>query len=153
VPQQQSVGYRPVRSGGTRNCFKCNSPDHYIKEYPQNADKRVVDTAANTASAHSAANNRRVVPVRTAYLRIRIGGQACSCLLDTGSEVSILPARFIPTETIYPNTSQTLTAANGSEIELLGEARVNIELEPGFMVSTLFLVSEYVDEAMLGLDW
>ena len=86
-------------------------------------------------------------------MQIRIADRPYCCLLDTGSEVSILPFRFITTEVIYPNPIRTLTAANGSKIELLGEAKVDIELEPGFVVRTAFLVSEFVDEAMLGLDW
>jgi len=152
--RQQPTGQSPNWFRGNRNCFVCNSPEHYARDCPANVNgNQRTNENVNAAAASSTANNRRVIPVRTAYLRVRIGGQACSCLLDTGSEVSILPARFITTEIINPNTTQTLTAANGSEIELLGEARVNIELEPGFVVSTLFLVSEYVDEAMLGLDW
>jgi len=66
--------------------------------------------------------------------------------------VSIIPARCITTEDIFPST-QRLSAANGSEIGVLGEATVNIELEPGFAVTTRFLVSDYVEEIALGLDW
>jgi len=58
----------------------------------------------------------------------------------------------VTSETIYPN-SQRLIAAGGAEIEVMGEVRVDIELESDFIINTHALVSRYVDEPMLGLDW
>jgi len=49
-------------------------------------------------------------------------------------------------------TNQVLTAANGSDIPLLGE--LNIMLKVGVReTSSLALVSEHVQEVMLGIDW
>ena len=43
-------------------------------------------------------------------------------------------------------------AANGTSIPVLGSVRISFTV-CGIPVSTTFLVSEAVDEPMLGLDW
>jgi len=46
-----------------------------------------------------------------AYLRAKIGKHACDCLLDTGSEVTLIPASIVKGEDIR-DTTQTVSAAN-----------------------------------------
>ena len=53
------------------------------------------------------------------YLKARVDGREQDCLLDTGSEVSLLPASLVPRSEIRP-TDYTLRAANGTRIEVLG---------------------------------
>ena len=132
APRQQNGGQR--RYTGPIVCWACNTPGHRAQFCPINpgwgaAAAAMAATPPNVANPPPTVNNRHIVPGRHAYLRARIGGQACCCLLDTGSEVSILPFRFITDQHINPHTIRTLTAANGSAIELRGEARVDIDLE------------------------
>ena len=81
------------------------------------------------------------------YLRARVDGQERDCLLDSGSEVSLLPTSVVRHELIRPTTS-TLRTATGTGINVLGEATVPfstpyVELQP--------LVSDHVAEVVLGV--
>jgi len=49
-------------------------------------------------------------------------------------------------------TNQVLTAANGSDIPLLGELDIVLKIWER-ETSSLALVSEHVQEVMLGIDW
>ena len=71
--------------------------------------------------------------------------------MDTGSEVSLLPASLVPENQIRP-TDYTLRAANGTPIEVLGCAVVPITT--GLYSSTVDgVVTNHVTEVMLGADW
>ena len=78
-------------------------------------------------------------------------GRRHLCLLDTGSELSVVPARCVPPNCLKA-TTQTLNAANGSDIPVAGEAAVSISLN-GEEFSVPCLVSDHVDEIMLGLSF
>jgi len=88
---------------------------------------------------------------KKAYLRMSINGHCCFCLMDTGCEQSVLPARFVDKGEIKP-TSQRILAANGSDIPVLGQVRVVADVG-GQQLPVEGLVSEYVFEPMLGIDW
>ena len=89
--------------------------------------------------------------VYSTYLRAVVGTTECDCLLDTGSEASLLPAAMVDPSVIV-RTSQTLKAANGTIIPILGEASVKMKI--GLFETTISgLVSEHISEVMLGIDW
>jgi hypothetical protein len=74
-----------------------------------------------------------------------------SCLLDSGCDVSVVPTRMV-NHLPLSTTSQTLTAANGTTIEVKGQ--VQMELLIGCaLIPTTALVSDHVVEPMLGIDW
>ena len=90
-------------------------------------------------------------PGSATYLRARVDGREQDCLLDTGSEVSLLPASLVPKSQIRP-TDYTLRAANGTRIEVLGCAEVPITTE--LFSSTIDgIATNHVTEVMLGADW
>jgi len=71
--------------------------------------------------------------------------------LDTGSEATILPASAFNMTLIKP-TLHALTAANGTEIPLLGE--IILPMQIGRYNTTIKgLVSEHINEIMIGVDW
>ena len=72
-------------------------------------------------------------------------------MLDTGSEVSLLPAVLVD-KSYITRTSQTLKAANGTTIPILGEVAMPIRVGQ-FETTVNGLVSEHVSEVMLGIDW
>jgi len=85
------------------------------------------------------------------YLRAKVGKHACDCLLDTGSEVMLIRASIVNGEDIR-DTTQTVSAANGTDIAILGE--VSLPFSVGKFSGTLSgLVSEHVGEVMLGIGW
>jgi gag-polyprotein putative aspartyl protease len=72
-------------------------------------------------------------------------------LLDTGSEASIIPARYMSDNDLRPSV-QTLNAANGTAIRVLGEADVTLDMG-SLQIAVSCLVSEHVDEILLGLSF
>jgi len=105
-------------------------------------------SSSRAAGAFGSANSNGGA---AAYLSARIDGRSQDCLLDTGSEVSLLPASLVRNELIRP-TTQSLKAANGTRIGVLGKATVPFRV--GDFTSTVTgLVSDHIAEVMLGVDW
>ena len=73
------------------------------------------------------------------------------CLLDTGSEVSLIPASLVVESEIRP-TDYTLRAANGTSIGVLGCAIIPITTDI-YSSSVEGVVTDHVTEFMLGADW
>ena len=129
--------FRPPRA-----CFRCGVVGHFAKVCPQNPANNEPTALVRGISAR---NNHE------AYLRVKIGGQICDCLLDTGSEVTIFPENVIGDEDVM-RTNKTLRAANESVIPIIGE--VNLTIEIGRCYTRVEgLVSEHVPEPMLGIDF
>jgi len=54
-----------------------------------------------------------------------LDGRKHWCLLDTGSEVTVIPAHCVPENLLSPS-SQQLNAANGATIDVVGEADIEL---------------------------
>jgi len=132
----------PNTTGPSRACFRCGVVGHFVKVCPQNPAN---NEPAALVRGISARNNHE------AYLRVRIGGQICDCLLDTGSEVTIFPENIIGNADVM-RTNKTLRAANESVIPIIG--KVNLTIEIGrYYTQVEGLVSEHIPEPMLGIDF
>jgi len=57
------------------------------------------------------------------YIRVRFNGTPRRCLLDTGSDGTLIPASMVKGCRVLP-TSQKISAANGTDIPLLGYTTV-----------------------------
>ena len=87
----------------------------------------------------------------TYFIEIRIGKKRCPALLDTGLEVTLLPKRYADLSQLQ-QTSRTLRAANGTVINIVGEGKTTVKL--GSLKMTVnFIVSDQVDELLVGIDW
>ena len=85
------------------------------------------------------------------YANLRVNGSMRKCLIDCGSEVSLIPVRV--TEGLQRReSSRVLLAANNTPISMLGEVDVDIRVA-GRILPTTFLVSDQIDSTILGLDW
>lgn len=110
-----------------------------------------IDNSEQTLRVAGSKKTNQQVNPRAAYLHVFIGPVRCEALLDSGSEVSLLPARYVDPQRIT-STSQTLKAANGTVIAVLGQ--VTLPLRIGrFETFVTGLVSEHVAEIMLGIEW
>ena len=96
-------------------------------------------------------NSRHIVGSRSAYLPAKIFGRKRWCLLDTGSEVSVIPARYVPSNAMKAST-RSLNAANGTTIPVSGETKLVLDLGDQ-RLDVACLVSEHVDEILLGLTF
>jgi len=115
------------------SCRLATTTSSYVPPHHRQPSQRVAGTKTDAAIT------------RASYLRARVNGQEVECLLDTDSEVSLLPLSLINRDMLEP-TSQTLQAANGTQIAVLGEATVSFSSITG-------LVSDHIVEVMLGIDW
>jgi len=79
------------------------------------------------------------------------GGQACKCLLDKGSDITLIPTSVAKGVTVT-KMNHTLTAANGTDIKFLGEVSLPITFGKYEGIVT-GLVSEHIAEVMLRINW
>ena len=85
------------------------------------------------------------------YLRARIYGRTRLCLLDSGSEVTLIPTGFIGNRRIQW-TQRKIWAANGTEIPVKGWISLTAYVD-GSRVEICGLVTDHVSDIFLGLDW
>ena len=70
------------------------------------------------------------------YIRLRVNGQLRKCLLDTGSDVTLLPLAVVANTQREP-TTRRLLAANGTSIKVVGTATVAASAGPHHLTITL----------------
>ena len=85
------------------------------------------------------------------YLPVSIRGKSYDCLLNTGSDVTVIPASIVEGLQLQ-ESSNVLTAANGTEITVLGEITLPFVIR-NYEGTMTGLVSEHVSEIMLGIGW
>jgi len=85
------------------------------------------------------------------YLEAQINGRSTYCLLDSGCQFSTLLARFVAHAELELAEIE-LFAANGSKLPVLGRTNVTLEIQ-GLKLPTTFLVSQDVDEILLGINF
>ena len=129
---------RPPRNRDNDRCHYCRQKGHWKAECPQRDRPRAQGAAS------------RMSGTRT-YLKIFVARRDITCLLDMGCNLSMLPRRFVPQAPLFP-TGIKVYAANGSKIPVMGTVLVKFEVA-GVPVHSRFLVSDAVDEPMLGIDW
>jgi hypothetical protein len=85
------------------------------------------------------------------YLQGVIEAQSTLILVDSGSDISIVPLRMVMKKTITPCTTR-IFAANGSPLNILGTSELSFTIN-NLHFRTVFFVSQEVDEVILGISW
>jgi len=88
---------------------------------------------------------------RPSYLEVELKGINHMCLLDSGCEQTVVPAKLVKGLRLR-STPKQLYAANGTKIPVKGEVTLPLTLN-GLNLHACALASNEVNEIMLGLDW
>src|SRR5688572_13938525 len=124
-------------------CFNCGRAGHISRNCRQarrnqNRQNRQNGTATTEPDASTPPDpvvmnhtTRPRMPDRATnnavYIRGEINGRSQLCLIDTGSEVSLVPSSTVDGLELR-SCNRFLMAANGSDINVLGEVRVPIKI-------------------------
>jgi hypothetical protein len=158
---------RKTQSETPVKCFRCKGLGHCARDcraFESAAANRSATTnqsdPGNARESQSAENHGTCGQVsgaetgsaaRKVYLRLKIWGRTMNCLLDTGSDVTLIPAKLMGKRLVQPS-SQKLLAANGTTIDVLGQVTINAK--GGHHLFTIHgFVSNHVVEVILGIDF
>ena len=140
-------------------CHHCQSPGHIRRNCPDlafrpdssggNGNRRVNEGARPSESSRSTDTVRSIG--KALYLKVQIGRRKFKGLLDSGSEVPLLPAVAAKGYRLGPSY-RVLRAANGSEISVLGSLRLAVRVGSLYL-NTDFIVSDQIQEVIFGMDW
>jgi predicted aspartyl protease len=144
-----------------KECFACGDRNHLVKDCPTRkralTDNGVADNRNSTVvESNVSATGKNVRGIsdsakNAAYLRMCINGVLTDFLLDTGSDVCLLPAKYASLSNVIP-TEQQLYAANGTAIAVDGIVRVEAILN-GHALEIEGYISNQVTEIILGLNF
>src|SRR6266516_3276162 len=135
-------------------CWNCEETGHYSSRCPQPLQEGGVGRGRGRGrgtAAQIALGVRDGADLHNVYLTMGLNGKQRSFLLDSGCDMTLLPLRYVRRLQVKP-TDKTVTAANGANIPLAGEVQVLLTLGD-LRIKTKALVSEFVNEGMLGHDW
>jgi len=144
---------RPIR------CYNCSKVGHIKRACHYPAPNTADGVWSNPPSPRSGGLQRPPSSVRAAgcqlgvekvYVKVTINRKCCNSLLDTGSDLTLIPAKLVDKQRIYPTTQQCI-AANGTKIQILGWTSITgrIGKTP---IEVNGLVTEHISELMLGID-
>ena len=155
VPSTSSGDPRPVnrrfaQNRGTRRCFKCGDPDHIARDCNSAVmPKAGPESTASLRGIQTDSNGSEVYLSASIYQGSKVVN--VDVTLDSGSFYSVLPAKYV-NQTNVQHTDVRLVAANGSDISVLGQARISFSIG-GIKLTAEVLVSNAVDEWLLGFDF
>ena len=136
-------------------CFNCNKEGHMRFQCP---DKEAVGSNEVRGRYESRAyqNSKRINAAETdnsgaLYSRFKIQSTERACLIDSGSEVSIIPLKWSDGLKIVPS-QRNLRAVNGTRITLYEKVEADIDVGREIIPASL-LVTDQIDTVILGLDW
>ena len=143
---------RGVRRPKTVTCFGCGEPGHFRNQCPGRRGTEAPNDGGRTPNAtDGAVTNHNIKGKRGFYLEVKIGERNCRALIDTGSEICLVPPDLVEGATLEPS-SQQLRAANGTAITVLGETLLRIQIGT-LTLPIACVVVDNVTEILIGMSW
>ena len=136
-----------------RRCHYCNELYHFWRHCPYRMEQQGNDYVNGNQNDYAAQTNnvRYVKGSDSAYLKMSLYGRETLCLLDTGSQMALAPARLVKGRDLRPST-QNLVAANNSKIQVIGETKLKLKLN-GRIYWVKALVTPQISQVLLGLSF
>lgn len=133
----------------TVRCYRCRRLGHTRRNcgQPRIADGRKMSAKCNTSSSANKSGSQHSL-----YVRCFINGRECSGLIDTGTEISLLPASIADGLQLTAS-SRKLRTANGKEILAKGEVVTRVKFNCRCKRVVRFVVSDEIEEVMLGMEF
>ena len=129
-------------------CYRCGGFGHFARACASNQNRSPKDEDKGTENIRGVYHSGRS---RDVYLRMIILGQSVDCLLDSGSEVTLLPSRVVGRIRADTDTGHLL-AANHTRIKILGETTVVADAK-GYKFRLSGYVCDQVAGVILGADF
>src|SRR6266568_2632718 len=145
----KSRGAPNTPQSGPRTCFTCGVEGHFKQDCPNKVASGPAGGKAPQPGAARAAG--WAIKAAESYIEVEYKGKAMQCLIDTGCDHSLGPWKMVPGETVYPAHVE-IQAASGHQILVLGRVKMKFTVS-GKEFEADVLVSDAVDELMLGFDW
>ena len=143
---------RGPRRPMTVTCFGCGEQGHFRSQCPGRRGAEAPNDGRRVPNAtETVATNHHVKRANGFYLNVEIGGKKRRALIDTGSEITLVPCTVVNGVMLEPS-DQKLQAANGTTIMVRGEATLPLQVGP-LTVSTKCLVVDGVTEILIGMGW
>ena len=135
-------------------CFGCGEIDHILPKCPYRKNNRN-KTESDERMTRVGGSKPEPAGVSTIsgalFIHACVNGRRYPCLVDTGSEVTIINESLVRPDEIR-DSNRTLRAANGSSIKVAGVVEIPLFLGRHQFQSSL-VVSPQVQNIILGLDW
>jgi predicted aspartyl protease len=131
----------------TTACFNCGDPTHWRRDCPVCGNDRRRPTSQQSQVV-VISNLEQTAEI---FVRTEIFERNVMAILDTGCEMSIIIS-ILMGSTPLEETNLKLYAANGTDIPLLETVKIPIVIE-GYSTMAKVVVSDVVDELILGVDW
>ena len=135
----------------TVSCWGCGLPGHVKRFCPMNNQRMTGPPPGNYMSNRGSGDMKGDANV---YIKMKLFGKEIPCLVDSGCDTTLAPKtladRFRKLE-LRPSSS-SIWAANNTPIQICGKAEFPFILD-GRCLWTTALISEDVEEVMLGIDW
>jgi len=150
---QQPAPYNQQDVTTTRLCYGCGTPNHFRKDCPAPRQRSIPqrDATKEEPPTNARGVTRNDKHRGHVYIELRINGRVHACLLDTGCDVSIIPADLVYRCNVT-DANQKVLAANGTEIPILGKTTLHAKLGEQ-EVQIEGLVSEHVNDVMICIGW
>ena len=138
-------------------CRLCGLKGHWQRSCPYRDSSGVI-ADGNAQATHNSTAQASVTGVSASilgsetYLDIDVKGVKAQCLVDSGCDHSIIPRNRVK-EAILSPANMELFAANGTQIPVLGKVRLGFTVNNVLPLYADFLVTDNVDECILGYDW
>ena len=162
-PKKESVKLENVNRSSDRpaiNCFGCGKEGHIKSRCPERSSKNFGSNSRRNYNEQRSPQTEKEANYesssvrkigQTLYVKMRIGEKTHNCLIDTGSEVNLIPQADVEEHIVAPS-SKVLEAANGTTVSVLGEVDIVLEVAKKEIL-TKFFVSDQLEEIIIGVGW